>query len=117
MTIIVDTPKVEFHGVEYPILFGGYVLGEFFKKHKIDLDTFNEVILKDYLLLYELIYDAVKFAHMGLGKEFAYTLIQFSFIIDADKDGLNKCITAFLESQGGDQDNTDTDTEKKTEAQ
>lgn len=115
MIEIMDAPKVEIGGKEFPIVFGGYVLGKFFKKHKLDLNSFNEEIQKDYSLLYELAHDAIVFAHKGLGKEFNLTIEQFAFMVDSSENGLQTLMDAFANSQGVGEEIPEG--EKKTEAQ
>lgn len=112
-----DTKKIILNGEEYPILFGAYVIGKFVKNRKINLADITDEVSKDLTAFYELTYEAVKFAHFGLKKEFTLSLDEFAFVIDSDNEGLLKVQELFLASQDSGEITEEDNGEKKKEAQ
>ena len=112
-----ETKKILLNGEEYPILFGAYVIGKFVKSRKISLLDITDEVSNDITAFYELTYEAVKFAHFGLKKEFNLSLDEFAFIIDSDDEGLLKVQELFIQSQDSGEIAEEDNQEKKTEAQ
>ncbi len=92
--------QVEVNGQTYPIKFAQSVIGKVLKKFNIKLADFNSEAMQDIEVLYELIYLSIRYSCKRTDTPFEFDREAFTYELDDDPDSIEKCIEAYAESLG-----------------